>query len=96
MSAVHGRGHRRSSSDVLDTDSDPEDARNELLLTVVTPPSNGSATVNEPAHVGKDRTITYEPNANYHGADSFTYQVTDSGRLWTSNVATVTVTDRRR
>ena len=65
--------------DVLDNDSDPEEARSQLRLTVVTPPSNGSATVNEPAHVGEDRTITYEPNANYHGADSFTYQVTDSG-----------------
>ena len=72
---------------VLDNDSDPEDERSELLLTVVTPPSNGSATVNEPA--GQNRTITYEPNANYHGADSFTYQVTDSGGL--SSTARVTV-----
>ena len=75
--------------DVLDNDSDPEDERSELLLTVVTPPRNGSATVNEPAHVGENRTITYEPNANYHGADSFTYQVTDSGGL--SSTARVTV-----
>ena len=54
---------------------------------MVTPPRNGSATVNEPA--GQNRTITYEPNANYHGADSFTYQVTDSGGL--SSTARVTV-----
>ena len=72
---------------VLNNDSDPEDERSELLLTVVTPPRNGSATVNEPA--GQNRTITYEPNANYHGADSFTYQVTDSGGL--SSTARVTV-----
>ena len=74
---------------VLDTDSDPEDARNELLLTVVTQPRNGRATVNEPANLGDNRTITYKPNANYHGADSFTYQVTDSGGL--SSTARVTV-----
>ena len=74
---------------VLDNDNDPEGEQSELLLTVVTPPPNGSATVNEPAHVGEDRTITYEPNANYHGADSFTYQVTDSGGL--SSTARVTV-----
>ena len=38
---------------VLDNDNDPEGEQSELLLTVVTPPPNGSATVNEPAHVGE-------------------------------------------
>ena len=27
----------------------------------------------------KNRTITYEPNANYNGPDTFTYQVRDTG-----------------
>ena len=54
-------------------------------------PRNGTVRVNEPTNVGQNRTITYEPNDNYHGADSFTYRVTDSGGL-TSNLATVALT----
>ena len=83
--------------EVLNNDSDPEDERSELLLTVVTPPRNGRATVNEPENPGDNRTITYKPNANYNSddsndsPDSFTYRVTDSGGL-TSNLATVEVT----
>ena len=54
---------------------------------MATGPEWGAVVVNAPAN----RTITYEPNADYHGADSFTYRVTDSGGL-TSNVATVALT----
>ena len=68
---------------VLDNDSDPEDERSELLLTVFNSgpnaPLHGTVSVNEPANAGENRTITYEPNANYNGSDTFTYQVRDSG-----------------
>ena len=37
-----------------------------------------------------DGTITYTPNADFNGPDSFTYSVTDG--VDTSNTATVTVT----
>ena len=77
--------------DVLNNDSDPEDERSELLLTVVTPPLNGRASVNEPASAGDRRTITYEPNADYHGADTFTYRVRDAGSPSLSSTATVSV-----
>ena len=77
--------------DVLNNDSDPEDERSELLLTVVTPPLNGRASVNEPASAGDRRTITYEPNADYHGADTFTYRARDTGSPSLSNIATVSV-----
>ncbi len=38
-------------------------------VVVATAPANGTATVND------DGTITYTPNANYYGEDSFTYTV---------------------
>src|SRR5438105_5217434 len=42
------------------------------MLFRSTDPSHGSVTVNA------DGTFTYTPAANYHGADSFTYTVTDA------------------
>ena len=69
--------------DVLANDSDPEDEQSDLRLTVFNSgpnaPLNGTVSVNEPANVGDNRTITYKPNANYNGPDTFTYQVGDSG-----------------
>src|SRR4029079_13027249 len=61
-----------------DTDIDPGTT---LTPVVTTGPSHGTTIVNA------DRTITYTPNANYAGPDSFTYTATD-GAL-NSNIATV-------
>ena len=73
--------------DVLDNDSDPEDAKSALTVSVVRRPARGMVVVNDA--VDPDRpTITYTPQANYSGADSFTYQVSDTDGL-ASNVATV-------
>ena len=47
--------------------------------------TNGSTVVNA------DNTVTYTPNANFNGTDSFTYTVVDNLGL-VSNTATVTVT----
>ena len=81
--------------DVLATDSDPEQERSELLLTVFNSgpnaPRNGTVTVNEPENAGQNRTITYEPKLNYHGADTFTYQVRDTGSPPLSSTASVSV-----
>ncbi len=81
--------------DVLANDSDPEDDRSELLLTVFNSgpnaPRNGAVTVNEPANAGENRTITYEPNADYNGADTFTYRVRDTGSPSLSSTASVSV-----
>ena len=77
--------------DVLANDSDPEDDRNALTLRVITNPRRGRATVNEPANVGENPTITYTPNGNYHGADFFTYEVRDAGSPSLSDTATVSV-----
>ena len=76
---------------VLDNDSDPEDDRSKLLVTVVSPPRFGRATVNEPTFVGQERTITYEPNDDYDKRDMFTYRLSD-GTLTHDGLVTVTIT----
>ena len=74
------------SIDVLDNDTDPDTERANLRVSVGTQPLNGRA------RVESDRTITYTPNANYHGppSDSFTYTVSD-GSLSDAGSVTVTV-----
>ena len=61
---------------VLDNDSDIE---GDSSLTVVSNPSNGSAVVNNNNTPGDptDDFITYSPDNNYNGSDSFTYQLND-------------------
>ena len=72
--------------DVLANDTDPDTERANLRVSVGTQPLNGRA------RVESDRTITYTPNANYHGppSDSFTYTVSD-GSLSDAGSVTVTV-----
>ena len=77
--------------DVLANDSDPEDDHSALTLRVTADPRRGRATVNEPANPGERPTITYTPRADYHGADSFTYEVRDAGSPSLASTATVSV-----
>ena len=67
--------------DVLGNDRDPEDET--LTLTSVSQPGKGLVVT------GADNRITYQPNPNLHGVDSFTYTVTDGNR---PSSATVSVT----
>ena len=67
--------------DVLANDSDPDG--NSIRVSAVTDPPNGTATLNA------DYTVAYVPDANYAGADSFTYTASD-GSL--SDTATVSIT----
>jgi hypothetical protein len=60
-----------------DPDSDP------LTYFIVTGPSHGSLSGSPPS-------VTYTPNLNYNGADSFTFKAYD-GQAY-SNVATVSIT----
>ena len=55
---------------VLDNDRDPEG--DDLEVVSVTDPQEGTAEVD-----AGGQTITYTPRADYHGADSFTYTVSD-------------------
>ena len=68
---------------VLANDSDPEGAP--LTAVLASGPSNGALTLNA------DGSFSYTPNANFNGADSFSYQARDSGGA-TSAPTTVTIT----
>lgn len=58
------------------TDTDP------LIYTIVTPPAHGALS-------GLAPNLTYSPDTNYGGPDSFTFRASDGTAL--SNVATVTI-----
>ena len=78
--------------DVLANDSDPEDDRSALTVSIQRGgPANGSVVVNDPVNPGDRPTITYTPGANYNGSDSFAYQARDPGGL-PSGEATVALT----
>jgi len=63
------------------TGSDPDgDA---LSYTIVTQPSNGTLSGTAP-------NVSYQPNANFNGADSFTFKANDGGA--DSGIATVSLT----
>ena len=68
--------------DVLANDSEPENAF--LTVTYVTEPPNGSVTLNN------DGTISYEPDPDFNGTDTFSYTACDP--LAACDNATVTVT----
>jgi large repetitive protein len=73
--------------DVLTNDSDPNSGGmiEPSSVTVVTGPSDGSASVN--TTTGQ---VTYTPKTGFTGTDQFTYTVADNFDL-TSNTATVTI-----
>lgn len=58
------------STTVADNDSDVEN--DDLSFTIVTNTTNGTVVMNA------DGTFTYTPNADYNGADTFTYSVCDA------------------
>jgi hypothetical protein len=69
---------------VLANDTDPEN--DVLSVQSVTQGTNGSVAINP------DKTVTYTPNADFHGADSFTYTASDGNGGTDSATVTVTVT----
>ena len=68
---------------VLDNDSDPD--LDPLTITLVSDPANGSAAI-----TNAGTTVTYTPDLNYIGLDSFTYTISD-GQGGT-DTASVTIT----
>ena len=74
---------------VLDNDIDvdignPDD---ELFVDAVdTQPSHGTVTIDN------EKAITYTPNANFNGADSFTYTVSDGNGGSVTKTVSITVT----
>jgi large repetitive protein len=70
---------------VLTNDSDVDDVLTVDMVQIVSSASQGTVTINTTA--GE---VTYTPNLNYNGNDSFTYQLKDAaGAL--SNVVTVSI-----
>ncbi|WP_087870053.1 Ig-like domain-containing protein [Bathymodiolus platifrons methanotrophic gill symbiont] len=67
---------------VLHNDTDP-DVHDTLLATKVTDPGHGSVTLN------LDGSLTFTPDANYNGPDSFTYKANDGHT--DSNTVTVDI-----
>ena len=70
---------------VLDNDSDVDG--DSLSVIEVSTPSNGSVAI-----TGAGTTVTYTPNANFHGSDLFTYVVSDGNGGTDTGTVTVTVT----
>ncbi|MBM7557587.1 tandem-95 repeat protein [Halanaerobacter jeridensis] len=68
--------------DLLANDSDPDG--DSLVMTEVTNGSNGLVVDNE------DGTVTYTPDENYNGIDTFNYTISD-GELSTSTEVEVTI-----
>ena len=71
--------------DVLTNDTDSDGSIESSTVTVTSGPSHGSTSLN--TSTGE---VTYSPDKDYHGADSFTYTVKDEDDE-TSNEATVEV-----
>ncbi|MDY6874909.1 MAG: tandem-95 repeat protein [Chloroflexota bacterium] len=71
---------------VTANDTDVDGTINPATVTIVDEPSDGSVSVDP---VSGD--VTYSPDADFNGSDSFTYTVEDDEGA-VSNVATVTVT----
>jgi VCBS repeat-containing protein len=71
--------------EVLDNDSDPNGDPLQAVLTSAA--SNGTVTVFNP-----DGSFTYQPNLNFFGVDSFTYDACDDLLVGLCDGATVTIT----
>jgi len=76
--------------DVLANDTDVDNVGRYLYLdtfsvTAVSQGSNGSVTINP------DNTLTYSPNANFSGSDTFTYTISDNKGLTDTAKVNVTV-----
>jgi hypothetical protein len=71
--------------DLVANDTDADGTIDPTTVTVVSGPTNGTIQVNG------DGTVTYMPEPNFYGSDSFTYTVQDDLAA-TSNEAFVTIT----
>ena len=80
-SATVAKNSTANVIDVLANDTDPEG--NTLTVTAVSTPTSGTAAVGTGGAY-----VTYTPNANFTGTDSFTYTISDGhGNTATGNVS---------
>ncbi|MCB0661999.1 MAG: tandem-95 repeat protein [Saprospiraceae bacterium] len=74
-------------------DSFGGDGPSSSAITIVSPPANGVAVVNDngtPTNP-RDDSIDYTPNANYNGIENFTYQICDANGDCASANVTITI-----
>ncbi|WP_261842061.1 retention module-containing protein [Aliamphritea ceti] len=71
---------------ILGNDSDPDGDLDPTTVTIISPPSNGVISVDPVSGA-----VTYTPNENYNGPDTFEYIVSDEAGN-TSDPATVSIT----
>jgi hypothetical protein len=74
------------SGNVLTNDLDPDGDNLTVTTTPVTPPTNGTVTLNP------DGSYTYTPTNGFTGTDTFVYSVCDDGVPQLCDQATVTIT----
>ena len=72
--------------EVLDNDTD-QDPNTTLSVSAVSTPANGTATITE----GSTTTVTYTPNADFNGTDTFIYTVSDDATPALTAVGRITV-----
>jgi hypothetical protein len=70
--------------DVHYNDVDVETSSYDLVASLITPTTNGSL------YLASNGDVTYTPNPNFYGEDSFTYRTYDS--MAESETTTVTIT----
>ena len=73
---------------VLNNDSDSDGTLNKSTLTVATAPTKGTTTVNT-----TDGTITYTPNTDIVGTDSFVYSIQDNEKDASTATVEITIED---
>ncbi|MCG8403774.1 MAG: Ig-like domain-containing protein, partial [Phycisphaerales bacterium] len=73
--------------EVLNNDSDPDGNLDPTSVTVTVAPTNGTAAVN-----ATNGEVTYTPNPNFNGNDTFTYQVCDASVPPLCDTAVVNIT----
>ena len=71
---------------ILSNDFDPDMDPITVTIGSVTDPANGSAVLNP------DGTVTYTPDPNFIGEDTFVYEICDNGTPALCDTATVTIT----
>jgi hypothetical protein len=74
-----------TSGQVLNNDSDPENAPLIATTTLIALPQHGSAVLNA------DGTYIYTPNTDFVGTDVFSYKICDSGSPALCDTSTVTI-----
>jgi hypothetical protein len=80
--------------DVLTNDDFGGDGPSVGAITIVTPPTNGTAVVNDGGTPNDptDDTVDYTPNADYNGPDAFDYEICDSDGDCDQATASITIT----